>query len=86
MCLLQLQGSSFNLVEKGTNVNTQGRQYGNVLQAASSKDHSHSVRFVIERSAQLQRTRWTRLQRTVRSFVQRLLRHCVVLGQEKRQH
>jgi ankyrin repeat protein len=39
------------LVEKGADVNMQGGQYGNALQAASSRGHEAIVMLLVEKGA-----------------------------------
>jgi ankyrin repeat protein len=41
------------LIEKGTEVNAQGGEYGNALQAASSEGHEQVVRLLIEKGAEV---------------------------------
>ncbi|KAK4170816.1 hypothetical protein QBC36DRAFT_250670 [Triangularia setosa] len=50
-CFFGLVATARNLIEKGANVNVQGGEYGNALQAASLNDHQEIVKLLLDKGA-----------------------------------
>jgi ankyrin repeat protein len=54
-CFAGLVGTARDLIDSGEDVNAQGGEYGNALQAASTKGHQEIVQLLLDKGADITR-------------------------------